>query len=886
MFAEMFAAMLLAAPLAVRFENVAAEAGLVQAIPNGGNASKQFIIETTGSGVAFIDYDNDGLLDLFIASGQGGTSRLYHNEGGGKLKDVTEPMGLTQSGWAQGVCAGDYDNDGFTDLFVTYWGANHLYRNREGHGFEDVTERAHLTQDRTRYNTGCAFLDYDNDGHLDLFVANYLKFDPKTTPKPGANPYCFYREMAVNCGPRGLPFDRNILYRNNGHGVFEDVSDKSGISAPNQNYSLGVLTGDFNNDGLPDIYVACDQTPSLLYINQGNGKFEEEGLLRGVAFDSNGKALSGMGVSAADYDGSGSLSIFRTNFSDERETLYRSQNTRGEFEDVTIAAGLARNTRFVGWGCGFFDFDNDGWKDLLIVNGHVFPEVERLKLDIHYKDRAILYRNLGDGKFADISEQAGPGIVERHSSRGAAFGDYDNDGRIEVLVNNQNEPPSLLKQKTGNGNHWVILKLTGTRSNRSAIGAKVRVIADGRTQMDEVRSGGSYLSQNDLRLHFGLGAATAIDEVRVEWPSGIRQVERNVPVDRVIPVTESDSIHGSSVERELRAAELLHLAQPSAAERLVERALAAARSVSEADYYDAMIRYRTRIGDWDQAILSAKLAKDAGFITIDATRQLLADLAVSKPRAGADLFADLLAAMPASIRQTKDVLFMIENMEAFAPIDAAVAVQAAERIAGSAESPDFHLAEKAPLQASFAIGSKRVLTKSTRETALFIAGAYLAAFDRQRFAWHAESLAPWRDTLKGFSASNVNQIANGVPRSVIKSAPAADMTVLAEALQDTLDSAFGLKSMRGKAVLVNFWEPWCAPCKRERPRLEKLAQEWKDRGLVLVGVSEHPELHDQFEVVELPVTLVFNRRGRLLARLTGEQTEADLVRAIDLAARD
>jgi hypothetical protein len=522
----------------VRFRNVAASAGLTASFPNGGQKTKRFILETTGSGVAFLDYDNDGLPDIFIVSGEGGPSRLYHNEGKGRFTDVTAKMGLgAASGWGQGVCAADYDNDGFTDLFVTYWGQNHLYRSVAGRRFEDVTERAGLRQDRVRYNTGCAFLDYDNDGHADLFVANYLRFDPKTTPQPGDNPYCFYRGLPVACGPRGLPFDRNILYHNNGDGTFTDVSAASGIAEPGQNYSLGVVTGDFNHDGLTDIYVACDQTPSLLYINQGNGKFTEEAVLRGVAFDENGKAMSGMGVTAADYDGDGWLDVFRSNFSDERETLYRNRGG-GEFDDATIGAGISRNTRYVGWGCGFFDFDNDGWKDLLLVNGHVFPEVERLGTDIHYKDRAILYRNLGDGKFADISESAGPGVLERHPARGAAFADYDNDGLIEVLINNQNEPPSLLKQEMHPANHWTLIQLTGRRSNRSALGAKVKVTAGGRTLVDEVRSGGSYLSQNDFRLHFGLATAQKMDRIEIEWPSGIRQTLRDVPADRVVRIEE------------------------------------------------------------------------------------------------------------------------------------------------------------------------------------------------------------------------------------------------------------------------------------------------------------------------------------------------------------
>ena len=522
---------------AADFRNVAQQAGLTDSFPNGGSTSKQYIIETTGSGIAFIDYDNDGLLDLFVLSGKGGTNRMYHNEGHGKFRDVTDVLGLRSSGWAEGVCAGDFDNDGYTDLFVTYWGQNHLYRNVNGKRFEDVTAAAHLTQSRTRYNTGCAFVDIDGDGRLDLFVANYLKFDPATTPKPGANPYCFYRGIAVNCGPRGLPFDRNILYRNNGDGTFTDISEQSGIAEPEGHYSLGVLTGDFNEDGLPDIYVACDQTPSLLYINKGHGKFEEEGVLRGVAFDQNGKAMSGMGVTSADYTGDGHDAIFRTNFSDEFETLYRNRGA-GNFDDVTLDAGLGGNTRYVGWGTGFFDFNNDGWKDLFLVNGHAFPEVEKLHIDIHYKDRAILYQNSGNGKFSDVSQQAGPAFRELHSSRGAAFGDFDNDGAVEIAVNNQNEPPSLLKQVTNPPGHWVLLKLVGTRSNRSAIGARVKLSAAGHIQSDEVRSGGSYLSQSDLRLHFGLGAAANIDRIEIAWPSGARQVLQNQKCDRLLTIQE------------------------------------------------------------------------------------------------------------------------------------------------------------------------------------------------------------------------------------------------------------------------------------------------------------------------------------------------------------
>ncbi len=525
------------APFTPEYHNVAREAGLTASFPNGGSTSKQYIVETTGSGVAFFDYDNDGYVDIFIVSGEGGTNRLYHNERNGRFRDVTEAAGLHSSGWGQGVCAGDYDNDGYTDLFVTYWGQNRLYRNIGGKRFEDVTARAGLRQSRTRYNTGCAFLDYDNDGKLDLFAANYLQFDFASTPKPGANPYCFYRGTPVNCGPRGLPFDRNILYHNTGNGTFTDVSEASGVAKPFGHYSLGVLTGDFNGDGLTDIYVACDQTPSLLYINNGDGTFSEEAVLRGVAFDENGKALSGMGATTADYDGDGLPDIFRTNFSDERETLYRNRG-RGEFDETTSAAGLARNTSDVGWGCGFFDFDNDGWPDLFLANGHVFPEVDRLNAGIRYREHSILYRNHGNGTFGDISAHAGPALGELHSARGVAFGDIDNDGTPEILINNQNEPPSLLKLASRPPGHWLLLKLRGARSNRDAIGARVSISAAGHTQTAEVRSGGSYLSQSDLRLHFGLGAAASIDRIEVRWPSGSTSTVRKTPADRVVTITE------------------------------------------------------------------------------------------------------------------------------------------------------------------------------------------------------------------------------------------------------------------------------------------------------------------------------------------------------------
>jgi len=514
------------------FVNRAKEAGLTQVFPNGGDDTKTWIVETTGSGAAWIDYDNDDLLDALVVSGEGAPTRLYRNSGKGGFADVTSQVLPRLEGWGQGVCAGDVDNDGYTDLFISYWGKSRLLRNVQGKRFEDVP----LAQPE-RYSTGCAFLDYDRDGDLDLFVARYLHFDFETTPKPGDNPYCYYRNVPTACGPRGLPFERNALYRNDGDWKFSDVSDASGVSAPDRNYSLGVVTGDFNADGWTDLYVACDRTPSILYLNQQDGTFEDEALFRGAALDENGQALSGMGVAAADYDADGAVDLFRSNFSDERSTLYRNRG-EGDFDETTVAAGMGANTRYVGWGAGFFDYDNDGRQDVLLVNGHVFPEVDAMPGDVRYREQAILYRNLGAGKFADVSVESGPGILEPHAARGAAFADADNDGRVDVLVNNQNEPPSLLTPKTQPAGSWILLKLEGVESNRSAIGAKVRLLRD-RPQSAEVRGGGSYLSQNDLRVRFGLGGASqAESDIEIEWPSGRVQTLSGLSVNRVHKIRE------------------------------------------------------------------------------------------------------------------------------------------------------------------------------------------------------------------------------------------------------------------------------------------------------------------------------------------------------------
>jgi hypothetical protein len=507
---------LLAAPAAI-FQNAAREAGLRATFPNGGDTSKKYIIETTGSGVTVFDFDNDGLPDVLILSGEGARSRLYGNKGGLKFEDVTEVSGVKIGEWAQGACAGDFDGDGFRDLIVTHWGRNALYRNAGGERWESKP----FPEIATRYNTGCALLDYDRDGDLDIFVANYLEFDFATAPLPGANPFCFYRGLAVNCGPRGLPFSRNRLYRNEGGMRFQEVSEETSISTPDRNYCLGAVVTDADDDGWPDIYVACDQTPSILYMNQRDGTFADEAVLRGVAFDENGKALSGMGVAAGDYDNDGHIDLFRTNFSDERVTLYRNRGD-GNFDETTIAAGLGANTRFVGWGAAFLDFDNDGRKDLLYVNGHVFPEVDKLAIDIRYRQRALLYRNAGS-RFEEVAAPSEP-----RSSRGLAIADFDNDGQLEAIVNNQNAEPILWQGRRSIG-HWILLDLRGR-----SIGAKVTVTACGKRQVDEVRAGGSYLSQHDHRLHFGIGECPAIESIEVRWPDGQRTTLKDVSPNRVL----------------------------------------------------------------------------------------------------------------------------------------------------------------------------------------------------------------------------------------------------------------------------------------------------------------------------------------------------------------
>ena len=535
---------ILPADFPVRFEDIARRAGLTTPTVYGGVSANRYILETTGCGAAFIDYDNDGWLDLFLVNGatlDGAVhpaNRLLKNNRNGTFTDVTQEVGLERSGWGQGICVGDFDNDGYDDLFITYWGQNVLYHNNGDGTFTDVTAQSGLLNKQSQWGAGCAFLDYDSDGWLDLFVSNYIDFDPKKAPLPGSGS-CVYQGIPVNCGPQGLPHAKNFLFRNNRNGTFTDVTEHSGIGKAAPSYGLGVLVADFDNDGRPDIYVANDSEMSYLFWNNGDGTFTEGGLEAGVATSRDGRNQSGMGVAAADYDCDGFLDIFKTNFSDDLPNLYRNLGKRF-FEEQTQAAGLVAYTRFLGWGCGFFDFDNDGWPDVLYVNGHVYPEIDRLKGPAHYREPKVLYQNLGNGKFRDVSALAGPGIAAASCARGCAFGDFDNDGNIDVLVNPINDLPQLLHCTSKTKNNWITLKLIGTKSNRSAIGTRVHCITGKHQQIDEVRSGSSFYSQNDLRVHFGIGKAERIDSLEVRWPSGHMDRFANVTANQNLKIVEGE----------------------------------------------------------------------------------------------------------------------------------------------------------------------------------------------------------------------------------------------------------------------------------------------------------------------------------------------------------
>ena len=531
-------------PFHAHFTDIAEAAGLRAPVIYGGVEAKKYILEANGCGCAFLDYDNDGWMDIFLLSGtrlEGAppeaTNRLYKNNRDGTFTDVTDKAGLRAVGWANGVCVGDYDNDGFDDIFCTYFGQNRLYHNNGDGTFTDVTKPAGLGEDSpTRWGAGCAFVDYNRDGHLDLFVSNYIRFSFEHAPVPGESSTCNWKGIPVNCGPRGLPTGRHSLYRNNGDGTFTDVTKQAGIAGATESYGMTVVTADFDEDGWPDIFVACDSTPSLLFMNNHDGTFREEGVMRGVALSDDGMEQAGMGVGIGDYDLDGHLDLFKTHFIGDTSGFYHNDG-KGNFDEVTRLTKVGVETRFTSWGAGMVDLDNDGYPDVLFVTGSVYPEVERKLPQYPYKTPRVLFRNLGNGTFEELESEAGDGITARHSSRGCAFGDFDNDGDMDVLIVNMNEPPTLLRNDLDPKPHWIKVKLEGVKSNRSAIGSRVLVHYGGKTQAQAVVSQSSYYSCNDPRLHFGLGAVTSVD-IDVYWPNGLHETYKGIAADQLVTLRE------------------------------------------------------------------------------------------------------------------------------------------------------------------------------------------------------------------------------------------------------------------------------------------------------------------------------------------------------------
>lgn len=531
-----------------RFVDVAQAAGLTEPTICGEQNSFTYIVESMATGCAFFDYDNDGWMDIFILSSQrlentpaSATNRLYKNNRDGTFTDVTVKAGLVDIGWAQGVCVGDYNNDGFEDLFLTYYGQNRLYRNNGDGTFTNVTAKAGLLHPQTRFSSGCTFVDYNRDGLLDLFVANYLEIDFATAPKPSlAVANCNAENVPVNCGPAGLVKAQNYLYRNNGDGTFTDVSKESGVESFRGSYCLTASSFDVDEDGWPDIVVACDTSPSLLLMNNHDGTFREEALIRGVALSADGHQMGGMGLGVGDYNLDGHIDFVKTHFIDQAPGIY-SNDGKGNFDDRTTQAGLNGETRYVSFGAGLVDFDNDGSPDILISTGSVYPELDRISPRYALRTPRVLFRNRGDGTFVEMGAEAGPGILGRHCGRGMAFGDFDNDGDMDVLIMNVNEPPSLLRNDAPSGNHWIKIRLEGVKSNRSAIGARVVARYSGKVQAQEVLSQSSYLSASDSRLHFGLGAATTVD-IEVHWPLGLVEKYPALAAGQLVTIREGVGI--------------------------------------------------------------------------------------------------------------------------------------------------------------------------------------------------------------------------------------------------------------------------------------------------------------------------------------------------------
>ena len=532
------------------FIDVAEEVGITLTNVDGQGTSdytsfNQIALEGNGNGAGFFDYDRDGDLDLVIANGstlenykQGGDPvvALYENQDG-RFTDITRQAGLDATGWGGGGCVADYDNDGYHDFYLTAYGPNLLYRNNGDGSFEETAADAGVAD--ARWGTNCAFGDYDRDGDVDLYVANYLAIDEEVMTGDGesVDATCLYMGAPVFCGPEGLEGAPDALYRNNGDGTFSDVTAEAGIEDPGH-YGFGVVFSDFDNDGWSDIYVANDSVPNLMFRNNQNGTFEEMGLISGTSSNQTGAEQAGMGLGVADYDGNGYFDIFVTNFAQDTNTLYQNVEDMFFF-DVTGESGSGEASfPYVGWGTGLSDLDNDGWPDIFVANGHVYPDIDKLEAATRYDQPKEVYQNLGDGRFHEIAGDLDGDLRTPKSSRGAAFGDYDNDGDIDVIVINMNDGPSLFQNEGGNRNHWIGFRLEGTTSNRDAIGARVEIDVAGRTQVAEVRSGGSYLSHNDMRVHFGLGDAERVEATRIRWPNGNTEELGGFEADRYVTIRE------------------------------------------------------------------------------------------------------------------------------------------------------------------------------------------------------------------------------------------------------------------------------------------------------------------------------------------------------------